>query len=63
MKIRDQVALAENHNKRIFPVFIDRNVPLDSAMEYTLASMPKFYMYYYFSTELIGYQGRSSVLL
>jgi len=41
-RLRDQVALAENHNKKVLPLMSSRKVELDAAMDYTLASSPKF---------------------
>jgi len=41
-KLRDQLALAENHNKLILPVITEAEIKLDPAMLYTLAKAPKF---------------------
>jgi len=42
-KVHDQVALAENHKKPLFPIFLSNSLLLDPAMQYTLALAPKFY--------------------
>lgn len=44
-KLRDQLALAENHNKPIFSIIEQgskANLKLDPAMQYTLAKTPPF---------------------
>jgi len=41
-KLRDQLALAENHNKLILPIITEADIKLDPAMLYTLAKAPKF---------------------
>jgi len=42
-KVHDQVALAENHKKPLFPLFLETPLDLDPATQYTLAEAPKFY--------------------
>ena len=41
-KVHDQVALAENHKKPLFPLFLENSLNLDPATQYTLAEAPKF---------------------
>ncbi|KAL6079294.1 Retinoic acid induced 14 [Balamuthia mandrillaris] len=41
--VKDQVALAENHKKFILPLMLQREVALDTGLQYTLAKVPKFY--------------------
>eukprot|EP00026_Physarum_polycephalum_P001916 Phypoly_transcript_01919.p1 GENE.Phypoly_transcript_01919~~Phypoly_transcript_01919.p1 ORF type:complete len:877 (+),score=136.38 Phypoly_transcript_01919:282-2912(+) len=42
-KVHDHVALAENHKKPLFPLFLESTLDLDPATQYTLAEAPKFY--------------------
>jgi hypothetical protein len=43
-RLRDQLALAENHKKILIPIFTSREVKLDPAMQYTLAKAPAFFI-------------------
>jgi len=43
-KLRNQLALAENHNKTLFPIMVTKDIKLDAAMQYTLAKAPKFFI-------------------
>eukprot|EP01105_Mastigella_eilhardi_P025069 TRINITY_DN6706_c0_g1_i1.p2 TRINITY_DN6706_c0_g1~~TRINITY_DN6706_c0_g1_i1.p2 ORF type:complete len:163 (-),score=58.38 TRINITY_DN6706_c0_g1_i1:68-556(-) len=41
-EIRQQLALAENHDVLMFPVLMESEIALDAAMQYTLARAPSF---------------------
>jgi len=42
-RVRDQLALAENHQKLLISLFLKENLVLDPAMQYTLARAPSFF--------------------